>query len=124
MERLLECSFLIPMVRDGTRSFHSSAVWIRFHAALQDAFEGFSGPERFFGFRDVRFVLGEYTEGRTGRRVWDESRRYTIAIPESRVGILRKLLRRAACSFDQKCIYLSVAGAVEFVSAGPEDVPL
>lgn len=35
--------------------------------------------------------------------------------------VLRSLLRKAAHTFDQKCMYLSVAGVVEFVTAKPED---
>jgi hypothetical protein len=53
--------------------------------------------------------------------VRDESRRYTIALPDSRLDDLRRLLRSAANTFDQKAIYLSVAGIVEFVTPGPED---
>ncbi|MGE0711541.1 MAG: hypothetical protein AB7N76_30090 [Planctomycetota bacterium] len=37
------------------------------------------------------------------------------------MGELRALLRRAAHTFDQECIYLSVRGVVEFVVARPED---
>jgi hypothetical protein len=66
-------------------------------------------------------VPGEYIEEATGTVVRDESRRYTIALPRSKLNGLRKLLRRAANTFDQKAIYLSVAGEVEFVTPRPED---
>jgi hypothetical protein len=92
---------------------------------LQDAihrlFKGLSGPERLLLIKDVELVPGSYTEEATGRRVHDESRRYTVAIPEAKVEALRGLLRKAANTFDQKCLYLSVAGTVEFVTAKRQD---
>ncbi|MBI4600652.1 MAG: hypothetical protein HY721_01700 [Planctomycetes bacterium] len=92
---------------------------------LQDAihrlFKGLSGPERFLLVKDVDLVPGSYTEEATGRRVHDESRRYTVAIPEARLESLRALLRKAANTFDQKCVHLSVAGTVELVTAKRED---
>ncbi len=56
---------------------------------------------------------GEWVEGQTGKVIEDESRKYHVAVPEDRVEILRTILRRVANSFDQECIYLSVAGLVE-----------
>ena len=59
---------------------------------------------------------GEYVEEATLRIVGDVSRRYTVAIPQAKLDDLRDLLRRVANTFDQKAIYLSVAGEVEFVT--------
>jgi hypothetical protein len=53
--------------------------------------------------------------------VEDLSRRYTVAIPEERLDELRTLLRRAGNSFDQRAIYLEVAGYAELLEVGPED---
>jgi hypothetical protein len=72
-------------------------------------------------YKDVETVAGEYVEDATKKIVRDESRRYTVAIPRSRLDDLRQLLRKAANTFDQKAIYLSVAGEVEFVTPKPED---
>ena len=46
----------------------------------------------------------------------DESARFIVALPESQVDELRQLLVEACNRFYQKCIYLSVAGQVEFVN--------
>jgi hypothetical protein len=59
---------------------------------------------------------GWYPDPDTGERVWDESWKYTVAVSRGRVGRLRKVLRQACEVFAQKCIYLSVAGRVEFVA--------
>ena len=50
-------------------------------------------------------------------RVEDESRRYIVAVEESRVDELKGLLGRVANSFGQEAIYLSVRGRVVFVQA-------
>jgi hypothetical protein len=119
-ERLVECSFLLPIVRDSDREPHPPVVWRLLQDAIRTTFpRGHSGPELFY--RDVETVPGEYVEEATQTIVRDESRRYTVAIPRSRLDDLRQLLRRAANTFDQKAIYLSVAGEVEFVTPRPED---
>ncbi len=56
----------------------------------------------------------------TGKRVTDRSRNYRVALTREDLGDLRALLREACAVFAQKCIYLSVAGHVEFVK-GPSD---
>src|SRR5262245_21443998 len=108
-ERVVECSFLVPIVGDTDRKPHSPIAWRLLHDALHSSFQGLSGPERFMLARDVELVPGSYTEEATGKQVHDESRRYTVAIPEAQVDVLRGLLRKAANTFDQKCVYLSVA---------------
>lgn len=50
----------------------------------------------------------------------DESRKYWIALPAGEVDDLREMLRRAANTFDQRAICLSVAGRVEFIEPRPE----
>lgn len=119
-ERLVECSFLIPLVRDSDRTPHPIVAWWRLVEAIRTLFpEGHSGPELMY--RDVKVLSGEYVDDATGRIVRDESRRYTVAIPRSRLEDLRKFLRGAANTFDQKAIYLAVAGEVEFVKSKPWD---
>jgi hypothetical protein len=51
--------------------------------------------------------------------VYDQSVRYQVAVPRNEVARLRSLLREACRVFAQKCIYLSVAGYVEFVEGPP-----
>ena len=50
----------------------------------------------------------------------DLSRKYTVAIPAERVDELRALLRRAGNSFDQRVMYLEVAGYAELLEVRPE----
>jgi hypothetical protein len=84
----VECRFMVPLVRDSDRR----------------------PPRR------VAPIPGGYTN-RSGRRVMDESFRYTVALPSGRVRFLRRLLRKVANSFDQECIYLVVGVHAELVDA-------
>ena len=119
-ERLVECAFLIPIVRDSDRSPHPPIVWRLLQDAIRALFpQGHSGPELMY--KDVETVPGEYVEDATKKIVRDESRRYTVAILRSSLDNLRRLLRKAANTFDQKAVYLSVAGEVEFVTPKAED---
>ena len=68
--------------------------------------------------RSLERQEGWYQDPDTGERVTDLSHKYTVALPRAEVGRLRALLREACVQFAQKCIYLSVAGHVEFVE-GP-----
>lgn len=65
-------------------------------------------------------VAGEYSEGPDDPPVSDRSRRYILALPETRIDEVRELLRKAAVTFDQRAMCLSAAGAVEFVTRGAE----
>lgn len=84
--------------------------WRALAAALFRHFDGFTGPEGP--------VLGNY-RNRSGTRVTDLSRRYTVAVSLRRVEALRSLLRRVANTFDQECIYFVVGVNVELVEADP-----
>jgi hypothetical protein len=53
--------------------------------------------------------------------VEDLSRKYTVALPAERVNDLRALLRRAGNSFDQRVMYLEVAGYAELLEVRQED---
>jgi hypothetical protein len=106
----LECSFLIPVRRDvhlsdGGEHDADSVDWLT--TELFDRFQGATiAPGRYQGF---------YQDPDTHTRVSDESFKYIVAVPESRLDEIRKLLSAACTIFQQKCIYLSVAGRVEFV---------
>ena len=118
---LIECAFLIPLVRDSDRQPHLRACWRAMQDVLFEEFEGYSGPESWFRiYRRKRPTPGAY-ESEAGARVQDESRRYVVAVPRGRLPDLRRILRRAANTFDQEAVYLSIAGVVEFVSAVEED---
>lgn len=64
-------------------------------------------------------MRGNY-RNRSGRRVSDLSRRYTVALPVRRVGELRHLLRQVANTSDQECIDF----VVSHVLAGRKDFSL
>jgi len=107
---LLECSFLIPLRRDANLSdgeIHDLDLWDWLTTEIFNRFRGgTAAPGTYLGF---------YEDPQTRQRVADESYRYIVAVEESRVSELRQLLSAACVFFQQKCIYLSVAGHVEFV---------
>ena len=107
--RLLECSFLIPTRRDRNLSDggpHGRIAW----TWLEDELAQFGGATRSRALYE-----GWYIDRDTRKRVDDTSQRFFVAVPAGKVGSLRRLLRRACGVFRQKCIYLSVAGVVEFI---------
>ena len=59
--------------------------------------------------------VGFYTDPDTGQQISDESRRFTVAVPKNRLRDVRDLMRETCSIFCQKCIYLSIAGKVEFI---------
>lgn len=73
------------------------------------------GPETFY--RGDTLVPGEYEDRPSEPPISDISRRCLSAIPENKVDDLRLLLCKAANTFDQLAMYLSVKGYVEFVNA-------
>lgn len=107
---LVECSFFIPIKRDADLSdgaSHPPEAWEWLDNELYNRFHGRTmAPGEYHGF---------YADPDTGQRVADSSYRYIVAVPESEVSGLRSVLAGACVIFAQKCIYLSVAGKVEFV---------
>ncbi len=111
---LLECSFLIPIRRDKELSDglpHERRAW----QWLDDELLAFEGTTRA-----LELYEGWYVDPDAGNRVRDLSRRYLVALERRGVIRLRRLLRQACLIFAQKCIYLSVAGLVEFVERPQE----
>jgi hypothetical protein len=117
-DELLECAFLIPLVRNSDRQPHQPICWSALEDALYLEFGGDTGPELIH--RAVRPTPGAYRDD-SGTRAHDESWRYIAAVPRRRLDDLRRILGRAANTFDQESIYLSVAGVVEFVRGTEED---
>jgi hypothetical protein len=107
---LVECSFLIPIRRDMGLSdgkLHSARCWKWLKEESFSAFEGHTvAPGEY---------AGAYRDPDTKKQVQDTSRKYILAVTESRVPLLRALLTQACVVFKQKCIYLSVSGRVEFI---------
>jgi hypothetical protein len=111
-DALVECSFLVPVTRDINLSDgqpHDAEYWDWLVNELCLRFRGTTrAPQLYHGF---------YEDPDTKELVADRSREFTVATQESKVSELRALLSAACVVFQQKCIYLSVAGRVEFVEA-------
>jgi len=121
LEKLPVCVFLIPVVRDSDRKPHPAIVWRLLQDALLTTFGGVTGPEEVIYYRTADPVKGVWSPGAAQAPIEDRSRKYTVAIPESRVEDLRILLRKAGNSFDQQAMYLEVAGFAEFLQVRLED---
>jgi hypothetical protein len=112
-KRLLECAFLIPIRRDRNLSdgrLHRERAW----NWLEEQLLVFGGATLA-----TEVYEGWYVDPDTRKPVQDLSKKYFVAIPRAEVARLRSLLKDACAVFRQKCIYLSVAGQVEFVK-GPQ----
>jgi len=112
---LLECSFLVPTRRDSNLSDggeHERWHWIWLDAELYRRFGG--------GTQSEGLYQGFYVDPDTNERVTDRCLKYFVALPEDQIDELRQLLRGVCVLFEQKCIYLSVAGRVEFVKLSDE----
>ncbi|MFM9961424.1 MAG: hypothetical protein ACKV2Q_09375 [Planctomycetaceae bacterium] len=111
-DRVIECSFFVPIRRDANLSdgeLHSTDAWEWLDDELFDRFAGRTiAPGLYDGF---------YRDPDTQERVADESRKFIVAVADDRIDELRDLLVAACVKFQQKCIYLSAAGAVEFIEA-------
>ena len=109
---VLACNLLIPVNRDSELSDgqpNSPGTWSWLETALYERFGGWTrAPGLYAGF---------YRDPDTDEKVSDESREYIVAVPQSRLKQLRSLVVEACRVFAQKCIYLSVAGRVEFIEA-------
>jgi len=113
---IVECSFFVPIRRDANLSdgeLHSSDIWEWLDNELFDRFSGRTiAPGLYEGF---------YRDPDTSERVADESRKYVVAVTESQLDELRVLLSAVCEKFRQKCIYLSIAGQVEFIEANKHE---
>jgi hypothetical protein len=117
---IVQCEFFVPIVRNSDKQPHQPSAWSSLGNEIRRVFPaGHSGPETFY--RGDVLVPGEYEDDPSEPPIADTSRRYLLAIPADKVGDLRALLRRAANTFDQLAIYLSVKGDVEFVTASDAD---
>ena len=108
--RVLECMFFVPICRDANLAdgrLHATETWEWLDDELYLRFGGRTVAPGFYE--------GFYEDPDSHTRVPDRSRKYIVAVEYSDVKVLRRLLREAKVTFQQKCIYLSVAGQVEFV---------
>lgn len=113
--RLVECGFYIPVQRDKNLSDgqpHLTEAW----EWLDDRLYEFGGATR-----SAALYFGFYEDRETKERVDDQLCRYEVAMPRGQVPKLRALLRESCRVFQQKCIYLSIAGYVEFVEGADNE---
>jgi hypothetical protein len=115
------CVFLIPLVRDSDRKLHSPVLWRLLQDALIERFGAVTGPETVLYYRRAEPVPGAWSPAEGEAPVEDLSRRYTVALPLDRIDELRTLLRQVGNSFDQRVMYLEVAGYAELLDVRPED---
>ena len=118
-DNLLECSFLVPIVRDSDRRLHQPILWQLLEDELRALCTGWQGPERrIVFFVNSSLVPGAWTD-ESDRLVRHESRKYTVAVPTSRLADLKSLLFRVGNSFDQRSVYLRIGETVEFLEPEP-----
>jgi hypothetical protein len=115
------CVFLVPVVRDSDRKPHPPVLWRVLQDTLIRRFGAVTGPESVLYYRKTEPVPGMWFPGEGEEPVEDLSRKYTVAITARQVNELRALLRRAGNSFDQRVMYLEVAGYAELLEVRPED---
>ncbi len=117
----VECWFLIPLVRDSDRGLHQPVIWRLLEEALSDAWGGWTGPETMRWGRKKGAVPGGWKPEESADPITDESRKYTVFVALAKLDALRSLLMKAANSFDQQEILLSVRGRRERIVPRPED---
>ncbi len=118
VDQFVECSFLVPIVRDANLADgepHSTESWEWLTDELWDRFGGATmAPGYYEGF---------YRDPDTGERVSDQSSKFIVATSENQIPDLKQFLAETCNVFCQKCIYLNIAGRVEFIEAdsSPQD---
>ena len=73
---------------------------------------------------DVELISGSWRDSKTEGTVPDRSRKYTVIIVRDRIDALRRVLERAANSFDQEEILFVVQGVDKTVKRDPDKDPL
>lgn len=117
----VECWFLIPIVRDSDRGLHQPVLWKFLEEALSGAWGGWTGPESMQWGRKKGTAPGGWKPAGSDAPITDESRKYTVFVQPAKLDALRSLLKKAANSFDQQEILLSVRGRRERIVPTPED---
>ncbi len=114
--QIVECEFLIPLRRDAKFSdgaLHSTEAWTWLTDELYERFRGYTVAPGL--------CTGVYEDPDEHESVADESRKYVVAVRTDEVNELRSILIDACGVFQQKCVYLSVGGIVEFIEASADE---
>lgn len=117
----IECWFLLPIVRNSDGGPHPSVLWRLLEEALSEGWGGWTGPESVQWGRKKDVVPGGWKPEGADAPIADENRKYTVFMPPAELDTLRSLLRKAANSFDQQEILLSVHGRRERIIPTPKD---
>jgi hypothetical protein len=96
-------------------------LWRLLEEALSEAWGGWTGPEPMRWGRKKAAIPGGWKPQASADPITDESRKYTVFVPPPRLDALRSLLKKAANSFDQQEILLSVRGRRERIVPTPAD---
>ena len=115
------CVFLVPLVRDSDRQPHAPILWRFLQDTLLRLVGGFTGPETVLYYRHRETTRGVWSPADEEMPVEDLSRKYVVAVPQERLEELRALVRRIGNSFDQRAMYLEVAGYAELLEVQSED---
>ena len=107
--QVLECSFYVPIRRDKELSdgeLHGPAAW---HWLLEELYKLSEGETAKLDCLRVLIIAdglhrGSYKDPQRGERIFDDSREYTVGLPEQEVDCLRRLLAQCCWTFEQKCI--------------------
>ena len=117
--RILEIRFQIPLRGNpklGSGMEHGSFRWQLLKNALIATFGvGATWPPN---------VSGIWQDPETGEIEEEESSVFLIDVEEGRLEEIRRILRRACRTFEQKAIRMVVRGEVEYLEARPNDPPL
>ncbi len=117
--RILEVRFQIPLEGNpelGSGKKHRPFQW----QLLKDALFGTFGV----GATLPPDVSGVWQDPESGKVHEEESRVFIIDVEESRLDEIRRILRRACRTFEQKAVRVVIRGEVEYLEACPNDPPL
>lgn len=116
--KLMECRFLVPLRRDveiSDGNLHETDCWQWLDHELAGRF---GGRTKF-----AEQLQGIWKNPKTGALTSDESIQFIVAVLEESLDELRAVLSLVCVQFAQQCIYLSIAGTVEFVEPKDDNDP-
>lgn len=95
---MIECTFLIPTVRDDDKQPHCPTLWDHFERDLIETFGGYT----FLGL-----CRGSWKDS-DGNIICDYSQRYSVAVENHNEDQFYSLLRHYRVKFGQQCLYVAM----------------